>query len=248
MEHNYTAIIIDDEKGARDLLSDMLGDYPEIKVIGNAANGEEGLYLLSKYHPDIAFLDIDMPGKNGVEVLREMHHLYDDIKVIFTTAYEEYAVESIKYHPFGYMLKPLNPDKLHEIIFHVKSDDQHHSQKSQKTDKLNDKLKVCSKEEVHFINFDDITHLSAEGNYTRISLTNRENVNVTAQLGKLEEKLPKNRFFKINRSEVVNINYIRGLRRKPRELLLQVDHTNLTFKVAANRIKELHNFMEGEVK
>lgn len=244
----YTAVIIDDEKSARDVMQSQLEAFPEINVVDTADNGIDGSYIISKHQPDIAFVDIDMPGKTGVEILKEIHYVYHNIKVVFTTAHEEYAVQSIQYHPFGYLLKPIGDDKLKEVICHLKRDKHHvNNQQSHVVNGDSDKLKVSSKQEIRFIDFDEITHLTAEGNYTDLHLTSHEVINVSLQLGKLEEKLPEKHFLRINRSEVVNLKYVKVLKKKSRKLLLRANNSELTLKIASNRMKEINGYLKGEL-
>lgn len=242
----YTAVIIDDEKSARDVLQSQLEAFPEINVVDTADNGIDGSYIISKHQPDIAFVDIDMPGKTGVEILKELHYVYNNIKIVFTTAHDEYAVQSIQYHPFAYLLKPISDDKLKEVICHLKRDKHHDNNQSHKVTHDAEKLKVSSKQEIRFIDYDEITYLSAEGNYTDVHLTNHEVINVSLQLGKLEEKLPEKHFLRINRSEVVNLKYVKVLKKKSRKLLLRANNSELTLKIASNRMKEINSYLKAE--
>ncbi|MDZ7776457.1 MAG: LytTR family DNA-binding domain-containing protein [Bacteroidales bacterium] len=235
-EQKYTAVVIDDEKDSQQMLIHLLKGFPEIDILETAENGIDGEYIITKHKPDLAFVDIDMPGKNGVEILKELHNLNLKTRVIFTTAHESYAVESISYHPFGYLLKPVSKEEVKKVLCHVKKDEQ---KDAKSHDNANHKLRISSKKEIHFINYDEIAFLTAEGNYTRITLTNKEQVNVSLQISKVLEQLPTDHFFRINRSEVVNLKYVSRLKRKNKKLHISTKMYPVNIKVASNKIHEL---------
>src|SRR5438067_419031 len=106
-------IIIDDERLARNELKKLLHDFGEIEVIDEAANASEGLEKIEQYNPDLIFLDIQMPGKTGFELLEELDH---SPKVIFTTAYDEYALKAFEVNALDYLLKPVEPKRLSDAI------------------------------------------------------------------------------------------------------------------------------------
>src|SRR6476619_7357039 len=109
------AIIIDDELKGRIALKQKLQDYcPEVQFCGEAANGEEGLLLIEKSHPEIVFLDIEMPMMNGFEMLQQLKN--KDFHLVFTTAYDQYAIKAIKYAAFDYLLKPINIEELKTAV------------------------------------------------------------------------------------------------------------------------------------
>lgn len=235
----YTAVIIDDEKDSINVLQKLLTNFNEISVVETANNGIDGEYLISKHQPDIAFVDIDMPGKNGVELLRDIHNVQNNTKVIFTTAHEEYAIDSIKYHPFGYLLKPVGLSQLKEVICHVNNDEKHIQENNFSPDNNSNKLKVSSKQEVRFIDFDKIAYLRADGNYTDLKLTSRESLNVSLQLGVLEKKLPHERFIRINRSEIINIELIDKIKRNNKQLTISFSGEVEKFFISKSKAKEI---------
>ena len=110
---NTTCLIIDDEKLARELLREYLGGFPQIEIIGECAKGNEAVEKINKLKPDVIFLDVQMPGMNGFDVLEEIDH---DPYVIFTTAYDKYAIQAIKNVAFDYLLKPIDENELLAVV------------------------------------------------------------------------------------------------------------------------------------
>mgnify|MGYP006301131647 FL=1 len=239
-KQSFSAVIVDDEKDARNIMESILQDYSEIKVIGTASDGKEGLYLINRLQPDVAFLDIDMPQKDGIHVMRELKELHNQTKIILTTAFEEYAIESIKYHPFNYLLKPIDPEKLKDCIIHLESEihsnNYHHPQPSGNQKK---KLKIKSKKGITLVELNQIYYCKAEGNYTEIYLTDQTSINATLQIGMIEEHLPNRDFTRINRSEIINLGFIKELRRKDRAIIVSVDGQNYSFCVANKKFREI---------
>jgi two-component system, LytTR family, response regulator len=114
------AIIIDDERLARNELKKLLGDYPEIEVVDEAANVDEGIQKIEVHNPDLIFLDIQMPGKTGFDLLRELNRTPE---VIFTTAYDEYALRAFEVNALDYLLKPIEPKRLADAIHKLEEED-----------------------------------------------------------------------------------------------------------------------------
>ena len=114
------AIIIDDERLARNELKKLLGEYPEIEVIEEAANVDEGIQKIEALNPDLIFLDIQMPGKTGFDLLRELNRTPE---VIFTTAYDEYALRAFEVNALDYLLKPIEPKRLADAIHKLEEED-----------------------------------------------------------------------------------------------------------------------------
>jgi len=241
-KQTYSAVIVDDEKDARNMMENILQSYSEIDVIGTACDGKEGVYLINKLQPDVAFLDIDMPQKNGIHVMGELKELHNQTKIVLTTAYEQYAIESIKYHPFNYLLKPIDPEKLKECIIHLESDiNINNHPPHQSSDNYKTKLKIKSKQGITLIDLSKIFYCKAEGNYTDLYLTDQTTINATLQIGMLEKQLPTNDFARINRSEIVNLNFIKQIHRKEKEIILDIYRRSLIFKVTHSKLKKIED-------
>ncbi|HEV8079933.1 MAG TPA: LytTR family DNA-binding domain-containing protein [Chitinophagaceae bacterium] len=216
-----TAVIIDDEKKCVSYLTKTLEKkFQEISVIGAAQNVPEGLKLLRQTKPDILFLDIEMPGKNGFELLIEIKEINFD--VIFTTAYNEYAIKAIRFAALDYLLKPIDEEELRQALERYKQKKKQST--AQQMNLLFDNLKninnaytkisVSTAEGVIFLNVADIIYCEATGSYTQFYLKNKEKLLSSRTLKDFEEMLSENNFFRIHHSYLINMNeikrYIRG--------------------------------------
>ncbi|MEP7231820.1 MAG: LytTR family DNA-binding domain-containing protein [Ginsengibacter sp.] len=209
-----TAIIIDDEAKGRMALKQKLLDYcEEIQLAGEAENGIEGIKLIEKMHPDIVFLDIEMPRMDGFEMLHRLPE--KNFHIIFTTAYDQYAIKAIKYAAFDYLLKPIDIEELKIAISKIHSRPQIHTGKKlelldQNLLKNNfNKIAISTLEGLLFFNISDIIHLEANSNYTTIYFTNRPKLLASRTLKDFEELLPTDIFFRTHHSHLINLNYIK---------------------------------------
>ena len=215
------AIIIDDEKKCNSLLQKTIEkQLIDIKIVATAANVDDGIRLIHHHEPDLIFLDIEMPNKNGFDLLSAFDEINFD--VIFTTAYNQYAIKAIKYSALDYLLKPVDADDLKIAITRFKQK-QKSSQKSQinllfdNLKNLNhayNKISVSTNEGVIFLTIADIIYCEATGSYTQFYLRNNEKLLSSRTLKDFEELLTNHNFFRIHNSFLININeikrYIKG--------------------------------------
>jgi two-component system, LytTR family, response regulator len=211
-----TAIIIDDELRGRSALRQKLKDYcPQIEILGEAGNGEEGLRLLEHIDPDIVFLDIEMPRMNGFEMLHHVHK--KNFHLIFTTAYDQYAIKAIRYAAFDYLLKPIDIEELRAAVKkaaqqrtlnntfeRLEALEQNLSSKHQLQ-----KIAIPTMEGLLFFNLADIIYLQADSNYTNIYFTDHPNLIASKTLLDFEEFLPSEMFFRTHNSYIVNLHFIK---------------------------------------
>ena len=216
-----TAIIIDDEKKCISLLQKTIEkQFSDISIVATAANADDGIKLIQQHEPDLIFLDIEMPNKNGFDMLAAFDEINFD--VIFTTAYNQYAIKAIKFSALDYLLKPIDADDLKLAISRFKQK-QRSSQKSQINllfDNLKNlnhaysKISVSTNEGVIFLNTADIIYCEATGNYTQFYLRNNEKLLSSRTLKDFEELLAGNNFFRVHHSYLINLNeikrYIKG--------------------------------------
>ena len=209
-----TAIIIDDELKGRIALKQKLHDYcAEIHLAGEAENGMEGMKLIEKIQPDIVFLDIEMPRMDGFEMLHRLPE--KNFHLIFTTAYDQYAIKAIKYAAFDYLLKPIDIEELKLAVSKIYSQQQIHTGKKlelldQNLYKNNfNKIAVSTLEGLLFFNISDIIQLEANSNYTSIYFTNRPKLIASKTLKDFEELLPPDIFFRTHHSHLINLNFIK---------------------------------------
>lgn len=211
-----TAIIIDDELKGRIALRQKLQDYcPEIQLAGEAENGETGLSLIEKANPNIVFLDIEMPRMNGFEML---HRLKDkSFHLIFTTAYDQYAIKAIKYAAFDYLLKPVDIEELRSVVKRLQEQPSR-TGTQQKLMVLEEnfhpknalsKIAIPSLDGLLFFNISDIIHLEAHSNYTALYFINHPKLLASRTLKEFEDMLPPDIFFRTHHSHIINLHYIK---------------------------------------
>lgn len=204
------AIIVDDERLARNELKRLLENFPSIEVIGEAANTEEASQLIEELQPDVAFLDIQMPGKTGFEWLEEWDGFLPEI--IFTTAFDEYALKAFEVNALDYVLKPIELARLSESIQKLES----RFKRPVSTEKTvtanhvlggNDQIFVKDGEKCWFVRLDRVRLCESMGNYVRLFFDDQKPL-VLKSLNSLEERLDPKLFFRCNRKHIVNLNFI----------------------------------------
>lgn len=199
------ALIIDDERLARTELKNMLADFPDIEVVGEAANANEGIEKTEMLSPDLLFLDIQMPDKTGFEMLSEMEKTP---RVIFTTAYDEYAIKAFEYNALDYLLKPIEPQRLADAIQKLQQEDKE-KQDATNHNKLfeNDQVFVKDGDHCWFVKLSSIRLFESVGNYARVYFDNNKPL-ILKSLNALEERLDDKVFFRANRKHIVNMRMI----------------------------------------
>lgn len=199
------ALIIDDERLARSELRKLLADFPEIEVIGEAVNATDGKEKIKALQPDLLFLDIQMPDKTGFELLTELEKTPE---VIFTTAYDEYAIKAFEFNALDYLLKPVEPSRLADAIHKLQMEEDEKDVPQSKF-KLNENDRVFIKDGEHcwFIKVSDIRLFESVGNYVRVYFDEQKPLTLKS-LNALEERLNEKMFFRANRKHVVNLRMI----------------------------------------
>ena len=190
-----TALVIDDERLARLELRRLLAAHPEIEIAGEARSGEEALALIAKLAPEVIFLDIQMPGMSGFDLLERLEDLP---QVIFTTAYDEYALKAFEVNALDYLLKPVAPARLAAALARVRP----------RTEPTRlEQVFVRDGERCWIVRLPDIYLLESEGNYTRVTFAGERPL-IRRSLNALEEQLDPAMFFRAGRKEIVNLKWI----------------------------------------
>lgn len=211
-------IIIDDELNNLQYLQMLLADNcPEVKIAAAENNAVNGMRLIDEMEPDLVFLDIDMPGMTGFEVLKKLEPL--SFEVIFVTAYNQYALTAFDFNAIGYLTKPIVIQKL---ITTVKLAEQRIRQKEysknvfsllsaarQNISDPDQKIPLSSQTGLQFVSQKDIAYCESSGNYTNFHLLNNKTVMVTRQLGEYEFLLPAQYFIRIHDKYIINLQYIK---------------------------------------
>ena len=204
-------IIIDDERLARNELRKLLQEFNEIEVIDEAANGNEGIEKIEQQHPDLIFLDIQMPGKTGFDLLEELDRAP---KVIFTTAYDEYALKAFEVNALDYLLKPIEPKRLSDAIQKLHIEESRETGGSHnnlvKANGLlteNDQVFVKDGERCWFVKLNEIRLFESVGNYAKVFFAGNKPL-ILKSLNALEERLDDKVFFRANRKHIINMRWI----------------------------------------
>ena len=197
------AIIVDDERLARNELKSLLTEFPNVEILEECDSAESAILAVDKLKPDVVFLDIHMPGKDGFGVLEELDYMPH---VIFITAYDEYAIKAFDVNALDYLLKPIQPERLKEAIGKVKEEVLETVLHSDKLG-LNNQVFVKDGDRCWFVNLSDVPMFESEGNYVRVYFGTNKPL-ILKSLNNLANKLDENVFFRANRKFIVNLNWI----------------------------------------
>jgi two-component system, LytTR family, response regulator len=204
------ALIVDDERLARKELIKLLEDHPSIEVIGEAMNAEEAFQMVNELNPDLLFLDIQMPGKTGFELL-EM--LDSAPLVVFTTAYDEFALKAFEVNALDYLLKPIQADRLSETISKLSEKERSKGTGARSGDKklgLEDQVFVKDGDRCWFVSLSNIRLFESDGNYIKVYFdANRPMIHKS--LNALDERLDERAFFRASRKHIINLSWVEGI-------------------------------------
>ena len=209
---SFRTIIIDDERLARNELKKLLQEFSEIEVIDEAANADEGLEKIEQHNPDLIFLDIQMPGKTGFELLEELHRAP---RVVFTTAYDEFALKAFEVNALDYLLKPIEPKRLSDAIQKLHQEENRETNNNgngsaiRSTGLLNEEDQVFVKdgERCWFVQLNEIRLFESVGNYAKVFFGPNKPL-ILKSLNALEERLDEKVFFRANRKHIINMRWI----------------------------------------
>ncbi len=196
------ALIIDDERLARKELSTLLEKHEGIQVVGEAANADEAEERIAELKPDLLFLDINMPGRDGFQLLESLDHAPH---VIFVTAYDEHALHAFQVNALDYLMKPIDPERLDAALNKLPRGDGDMPQRDML--KADDQIFLKDGEKCWFVTLKDVRLFESEGNYVRVRFNDQKPL-VLRSLNKLEEKLDPHVFFRANRKHIVNLKWV----------------------------------------
>ena len=199
-------IIIDDSRLARNELKRLLSAHQQIEILEEAGNAEEAKEKIESLKPELIFLDIQMPGKTGFDLLEMLEYIP---KVIFTTAYDEYALKAFEFNALDYLLKPVDKSRLAEAILKSEQSLDENSEKDN-SQYLSDQFFIKDGNKCWFVNIKDIKYFETEGNYSKVFFENNSPL-IPRSLNYLEERLDPNLFFRANRSQILNIKWISNI-------------------------------------
>ena len=198
------AILIDDEVNALDALEVELNVYcPEVTIAAKCLSAKEGLKAIAAFHPDLVFLDIEMPTLSGMDLLKLISDL--NIQVVITTAYQEFAIEAVGTKAIAYLLKPIQPKMLEKVMNQVFEK----KLTQPRRPILKDKIAVADLEGVEFIPHDEIIYCKSDGNYSKLFLIGNRKLTVSKALKYFTGNLPADQFVRIHKSYLINLNFVK---------------------------------------
>jgi two-component system, LytTR family, response regulator len=243
MDTKLRALIIDDEEGARKLLKKLLDETHLFNELRFAPSASSASSELREFDPDMIFLDIKMPDKDGFDFLKDMSHRNGRPGIVFVTAYEQFALRAIKNHAFDYLLKPVNRKELKQCVQKYISDRKESVTSLQQASQqpVHDmirRVKVSTRTGTLFINPDNILYCKADGNYT-VLYTGDKELLCSMNIGKMRDMLPEFQFVRIGRSLILNLEHITHLDRRQSTVTLVNQGESVTVKIPRNHLKEL---------
>ena len=246
-----SAVIIDDEQNNIDNLSILLQQYcPQVEIIGQATNADEGEKIIQLLYPDIVFLDIQMPGKNGFELLQSLK--VHSFEIIFVTAFDQYGVQAVKFSAIDYLLKPINTEELrnavHKAIYRSAEKKQNKKLEnlvellSNRKQKYLHRIALTSAKETRFIQTENIIRCESSNNYTTFFIIGGERIMTSKPIFEYEEILADYGFIRCHQSHLVNKKHIKSWIKEDGGFLLLEDNT----KVPISRLKK--DYIKSELE
>lgn len=240
MQHHNTkifqSVIIDDSLQARKLLRLMLQELAkDIVVVGEAATANEGLLLIQQHQPDVVFLDIEMPGKSGLQLVEELSRLKVDLDIIFTTAYNEYAIKAFRLSALDYLLKPISETQLVEALAKFREAKTLRNSKTQLQQLLrnlaNEKdssLSIPILNGYVFVKTADILYVKADGSYAQVMIKDKPPIVVSKNLKYFEQALEHHQHFvRVHRTYLINVNQMLRFEKANRGTIIMNDGTHI---------------------
>jgi two-component system, LytTR family, response regulator len=210
------AILIDDEYNSLQNLQQKIKEFcPDVTVVAATQKPEEAILLINQHHPDVIFLDIEMPKMSGFRMLEQLGQL--DSEIIFTTAYNHYAIDAIRMSAFDYLTKPIAIADLQKAVERLAQQQQQHYTKERVdilkhslsgTKSQEDKITLATTEGIEFIPVKNILRIESSSNYSKLFFTDGKQKTVTRLLKDFETMLLPYRFYRIHNSHLINLNYI----------------------------------------
>jgi two-component system LytT family response regulator len=206
-------IIVDDEKAGRQLINEYLEDFPDLIVLGEANNGVDAVKMINEFKPDLVFLDIQMPGMTGFDVLK---HLEELPQIIFSTAYDQYALKAFEVHAVDYLLKPYTKDRFKVAVERLFQDNKTNKAESLTSSLLMESANYPAKILVEYQNklvtvaVEDVIRIEAYGDYSKL-ITDDKTYLSNYGISTLEEKLNPAIFIRVHRSSMINLHKVKEL-------------------------------------
>lgn len=204
MPKKHRTLVVDDSELARADLIDLLSELPQIDVVGEADSVASAAKAVRKLKPDLIFLDIQFPGESGFDLLEKVK---TKAKIIFVTAFDEYAIRAFQVNALDYLLKPVYPDRLAQTLERLESNEKSVKKTSSQL-AYDDLLFLQLKGKYQFLRVDSILKISSAGMYTEVTTSKGQKGLIYRTMRDWEERLPANRFVRVHRTTIVNVEYI----------------------------------------
>jgi two-component system LytT family response regulator len=243
MQRPYTCIIVDDEQEAIELLASLINEYcPEIQIVATVQSSAEAKKYYFKFLPDLIFMDIEVDEKNGFDILKDIYR--DKLKptVVFVTAFNQYAIDAFKANAIGYLLKPVDLDDLKHVVRKFSEEKERDIQYKKITALIEghpNKIRFNTRAGFILLDVRDILYCEAERNYTKIYKTYNRYEMISANLLEVEKKLDGNGFWRVNRSYLVNSDYVSEVDRKQKKCIISYHNNEIEIPASPKMIRKL---------
>lgn len=231
-----SAIIIDDEKNALEVLQLQLTQFcKDVQIVAICNSGKEGILAIKKHQPDLVFLDIEMPHINGFDVLKATQDC--SYKVIFTTAYDQFAIKAFKYSAIDYLLKPIDILELQQAVEKMQKETINYSltdklqsilMQMQPNAKENNRIALPEGNMLQFYEADAILRVESDSNYSHVFLTNGKKITLSKTLKEVEENIKGDPFFRIHQSHLINTHHIEKIAKGENAYVVMSDGSTIT--------------------
>ena len=233
-------IIVEDSRLARNELREMLQAHSDIEVIAEAENVQQGIQLIDHHKPDLVLLDIHLPDGDGFQLLEQLQHVP---QVIFTTAYDQHALRAFQVNALDYLLKPIEPERLQTALQKVRQNAVTEADTVIERKGRQDQLFIRDGEHCHFVRLGEVVLFEVEGNYSRVHFRDQKPL-LARSLGYLEQRLDPSVFFRANRQELINFDYIQRIEPGVGEGYIVTMKNGREVQVSRRQAKELRDHLE----
>jgi two-component system LytT family response regulator len=249
-QQTIRALIVDDEAEARNLLERLLHRLKDVVVIGKASSADEALDMVMHCLPDLVFLDVHMPEKNGFQLVDYFKKYLLNTKVVFVTAHAEFAINAMKVSAFDYLLKPVLMEQLTDTIFRFKAErlqmiNDKKAEHAQTRAVKPCKIKFNTRTGYILVSPDEVMYCEADVNYTHIIFGKENKETITVNLGRVEEIFAPYSFYRISRSVLINQLYLSKADRQKKQCLLVKEGDRIFLDIPPNHIRELEKLLDG---
>jgi DNA-binding LytR/AlgR family response regulator len=239
----YKVVIVDDEPGALSVLSKMVNNFFDYEVIGKFSTTDNLIEDLTRLKPDILFLDIQLGNKSGVDIARDLYYNLFDIKIVFVSAYDKYAIQAFEYNIIDYILKPVSRDRLQKCMQKIEKSSLN-TKENQSELKFNESSLIRFNTQNGFllINPKDIVFMEADHVYTKIVMAKGTSYYVAQNIGKILSLIGIGNFLRISRSNVINAQFLREVNRTQKKCLMFDGSSEFDLTISKTGMKALEEY------